>query len=172
MVEVSCFYIYYEIEPVNFTFIKYEKFIQIILQDRRMVIAIEKLKNYKMLFQFYTLSLLTSQDIKKVSRIGNTYGVYTRQQWKDCFIFSDYKFSKFEKGFLKNPLLSQEPKRETSFKKQKKLFKVIDNYYGNKHITHPLNSINGYISSFILSSRIEKLIDEEAMKIIELVCED
>lgn len=172
MVEISCFYIYYEIEPVNFTFIKYDKFMKIILQDRMMVIAIEKLKDYKMLFQFYTLSLLTSEDIEKVSRVGNAYGVYTKQQWEDCFVYSDFKFTRFTKGFLKNPLCSQEPKRETSFKKQKKLLKVVDNYYGNKHITHPLKSIVGYISSCILSSKIEKMIDEEAVKIIEIICED
>lgn len=184
MIEISCFYVHhYNRDPINFTFIKYDKFIKIILQMRKIIIEIKNLKNYKTLFQFYILSLLCTKNTSKISKISDYdsddenelnknyvkyYGVSTLKYWKSLHFTYNYETILLEKNCLKNPLFSEEPKRETSFKKQKKLLKLFSNYYKKCHINEPLYYINDYQNEIINDLNMKKIIQYE--KKIYLLC--
>jgi hypothetical protein len=168
MVEISCFYMHYYHDPVNITFIKYEKFMKIILQKRKIVISIENLKKSQLLYQFYILSLLTTEDCSKVSR-HNVYGVSTEKFWMYLSFANNYDVVLFEKDFMKNPLLSQEPKKETSVKKQNKFFKMLYFYYDSKHIRDPIYYIEKYLSLLVERLNMDEIIQYEN-KIYILSC--
>jgi len=163
MVEVSCVYFDYNYkqEPIIFTFIKYEKFIKIILQDRKIILEIKNLKNNKILFNLYILSILITNNISKNCEISSFYGIYG----------DDFNFIEFEKIWIKNPFLSQEPKRETSMKKQKKFIKMINNYYDYGDITDPIHIINIFQQFLInkYTKEIKRIIEYEN-KIYLLSC--
>jgi hypothetical protein len=165
-IEVSCVYFDYNYkqEPIIFTFIKYDKFMKIILQERKIILKIENLKKKKnkLLFNFYILSILITNNISKNYEISSFYG-----------ISSDDKFSfiEFEKIWVKNPFLSQEPKRETSIKKQNKFIKMINNYYDYGNITDPIYLIDIFQQFLInkYTNEIKKIIEYEN-KIYLLSC--
>ena len=173
MIEISCFYIHYIREPVNFTFIKYEKFMKICLQTRIIILEIENLKKYPILFQFYILSLLCTENTSNIDYYFYEncviYGVSTKQQWKKSRFCIDYDVISLEKYYMKNPLLSQEPKKQTSNKKIKKLLKIIYNYYDNNHINDPLYTIYIYENLLIDDTKIKKIIEYETL-IYNLCC--
>ena len=103
MVEISCFYIHYNCIPINFTFIKYEKFIKIILQKRDIIIRFENLKNHQLLFNFYILSLLCTKNTSKIDYIpdfyGNiVYGISTEKIWKYLYFNGRYGLITLEKN--------------------------------------------------------------------------
>ena len=119
---------------MNFTFIKYDKYMKICVNHKKMVIEIHKLKKYRDLYNFYILSLLCTEDTSKIERFYNdiynkyVYGVVTEKFWK-CMYFTKYKeVINFDVDYFRNPFLSKEPKRETSVKKQKKIIKEVDTY--------------------------------------------
>ena len=62
MIEITCFYIHSS-DPIAFTFIKYKKFIKIVLNDRQIILEIENLKYYELISKFYILSLLVFKKI-------------------------------------------------------------------------------------------------------------
>lgn len=176
MIEVSCFYVHYNRDPVNFTFIKYDKFMKIIVQKRKIIIKIENLKNYKTLYQFYILSLLCTEDTSKIYYVNDDVfdenqvvcGISTQKYWKNLYFSYYYEIIILEKNYFKNPFFSQEPKRETSIKKQKKLFKMISNYDDDGHIFHPLCYINNFQYIMINDLNMEKVIQYERQ--IYLLC--
>lgn len=161
MIEISCFYIHYNRVPVNFTFIKYEKFMKIIFQTKKIVIPIEKLKNNQLLFQFYILSLLCTEDPSKVSRVRNGYGVSTEKFWKYIEFYRDYDVITLEKDRMKNPLSSQEPKRETSVKKQNKFLKLLETYERRRFFSHPMFYIDNYQSELLERTKAAEIIQKE-----------
>jgi hypothetical protein len=161
MVEVSCFYIHFKINSINFTFIKYEKFIKIIFQEKRIVMKIENLRNYQILFQFYILSLLCTEDVSKISCVKNDYAISTLKYWKYSSYCDDYDNITLEKSCTKNPFLSQEPKRETTIKKLNKLLKMINTYYNKQTFRHPSYYINNFIIKKIAETNIEDVIQYE-----------
>jgi hypothetical protein len=161
MVEISCFHIHFNREPINFTFIKYEKFMKIIFQGRMIVILINNLKNYDKLYQFYILSLLCTEDVSKIKFVNYHYSISTLRYWKYLAYCDDYDNIRIDRDFMKNPFLSQEPKRETSIKKQKKLLKMFDTYYNNQTFRHPSYYINNFIIKKIAETNIEDVIQYE-----------
>jgi len=177
MVEVSCFYMDYNYEPINFTFIKYEKFMKIILQKRKIIITFQNLLNNQMLYKFYILSLITTKDPLKIyiNQINPynglpVYGISTEKIWKYLYYDKGYDIVPIEKNCTKNPFRTEEQMRETSIKKQKKLFKMMNNYYYDKKlICEPMMIMNNYLSILILSTNINKIIKYEN-KIYLLCC--
>ena len=175
MVEVSCFYVHYNRDPVNFTFIKYDNFMKIILQKRKIIIKIENLKNYEMLYHFYILSLLCTEDTSNIYKINDIfneknfiYAISTQKFWKNLHLTYYYTPIILEKNQFKNPLLSKEPKKETGIKKQNKLLKMMSNYYYNGHIFNPLYYIDIFLKFMIDTVDMEQIIQHE--KMIYILC--
>ena len=168
MVEVSCFFFSSSIDWVNFTFIKYEKFIKIIFQGKMMVLAIENLRKYDELYQFYILSLLCTEDVSKIKsanydlwRKTNDYAISTLKYWKYGSYNDDYVNITLEKECTKNPLLSQEPKKETSNKKQKKIIRRFNRYFNHYMFRHPSYYINKFLLTSIERTNIQEIIEYE-----------
>lgn len=138
MVNISGFYTVFNGIIHNFIFITYNKFIKIIYNKKSIVLNFDNfIKNTK-LFQIYFLSLIctentnhTETNIYLVGCIQYTEYVYGTmiKPYNDVYkkFEDDYIFNPMTKNYLKNPLKSKEPKRETSIKKQNKLLKNI--YY-------------------------------------------
>ena len=176
MVEISCFYIEFYCNPVIFVFIRYEKFMKIILNGMKIIISIENLKKYEMLFQFYVLSLLCTEDTSKICCVNNDYGISTKQYRKNNFIYRDYDFIyrdydfiKLDKDLLKKSFVSQEPNEETGYEKLNKFLKTICYYYNNRLISHPLYLIDLFQKLSIDDTHINKVIQYEN-KIYLLCC--
>ena len=171
MPEISCFFTSYNHRPINFTFIKYQKFIKISLCDKIIIIRIENLKRNRMLFEFYILSLLCTENCKRVWTIddvnGNDiYGVSTERLRNQFTFTGTYDFIMLEKRCFKNPFLSQEPKRETSIKKQNKFLRMMY-YLFDRHI-NPRRAIDLYQEQLIDNTDIERIIEYE--KRINILC--
>ena len=177
MVEVSCFYIHYNRDPLNFTFIKYEKFMKIIFQKRIIIIALENFKNYQLLFDLYILSLLCTEDSSKIDYIYNSldgkvvYCVSTEKMGKNIGFYGENDIIPLEKNSFKNPLLSQETKKESSLKKQNKLLKMLYNYYYRDYFKCPLTLIEMYQEILVDRTGIDKILKVlETEKRIYLLC--
>ena len=134
MVFISCFYVHYNRHQVNFTFVRFEKFVKVILNSRSIIFTNEQLVSSIKLFQIYKLSLLCTEDTSTIQvereciirdRIVNIYGVSTKKNWKLMRFTNDYDFIPLEKSFIKNPLNMKEPKRATSMKKVRKFLKLL-----------------------------------------------
>jgi len=134
---------------------------KIIFQTKKIVIAIEKLKNYQLLFEFYILSLLCTEDTSKINRVRNGYGISTEKYWKYIEFYQDYDVIMLEKDWKKNPLNSQEPKRETSMKKQNKFFKMLEVYGRLRFFRDPMFYINDYQLSLIERTKTIEIIEKE-----------
>ena len=173
-IEISCFYMDNKYEPINIVFIKYEKFMKIYVQEKMMTILIEKLKYYELFYNIYLLSLLCTIDTshickkfkKKDKRIS--YGIYTKRNSHNLYIYDYYDVIELQSNRFKNPFLSKEPKRETSFKKQNKIFKLVR--YLNEYSVLPnsLLMIHTFISDNIEDTKINEIINYE--KKIYLLC--
>lgn len=148
MIEISCLYLDYNVEhvPLIFIFIKYEKFMKIFLQEKEVVIAIENLKNFEMLFDFYILSLLCVNDDCTSTNYDSYvfHGISTHKYENEYHSYRDYHLVEFVNDWMKNPFLSQEPKRETSAKKINKLLKIIYNFYKSGEFEHPVSMIETF----------------------------
>jgi len=135
MFEISCFYIDCNQLPINFTFIKYKKFIKIFLNKKSIIIEIENLKKSQILLKIYNLSLVCTENLNEISSIINDgidiYGISTQIFERNLGFSGTYDFIILEKNFFKNPLLGQEPIRETSIKKQKKFFRAMHYHFFN-----------------------------------------
>ena len=174
MIEISCFYVHYNRCPINITFIKYDKFMKIILQNRTISIRIENIIEYQFLVDFYILSLLCTKDTSKIDyEINNKgqvfYGVSTKRLWKCLYFMREYEIITLEKNFFKNPLLSQEPRRETGTKKIRKFMKEFYSYYDSNLLHDPHELLPIFISKTISDTRIEEIIKYEQM-IYNLCC--
>jgi len=164
MIEISCFYVDYNNTPFNITFIRYDKFIKVISQRKSIVIALEYLPNDQMLFQFYILSLLCTENTSRISRriaIDENYinGISTEKIGNHLAFTGRYDFIALELKCFKNPFLSQEPKRETSIKKQIKFLRMMHNTF-DLYID-PLNEIQVYQERLIRDVKIEKIFEYE-----------
>ena len=104
MIEISCVYADDDEfnDPINITFIKYEKFMKIAINERKMIIRIENLKKSQFLFEYYILSLLCTKDLNKTYLFNNEiYCVLTNKYWNNS-IFSD-KYNDLTKIIKKVP---------------------------------------------------------------------
>ncbi len=135
MVFISCFYVHYNRDEVNFTFVRFEKFVKVILNSRSVIFTNEQLVTNIKLFQIYKLSLLCTEDSSTIQmerinikrgRTVDSYGVSTRMNWKLMRFTNNYTFIPLEKSFIKNPLNMEEPKRATSMKKVRKFLKLLN----------------------------------------------
>lgn len=146
MVSVSCFYIYYTLRPINFTFITYDNYIRVILNDKSIILANEQLASNKILFQFYILSLLCTKDTSKVDKDYNkryksiVYSISTRKYWKCMYYTNDYENIRI---LPKNPFNGQEPKRHSSSKKYRKFMKQLNTFVTVLRL-NPINCIVDY----------------------------
>lgn len=160
MVEISCFYIHYNREPINMTFIKYDKFIKIFLDSKRIIISFNTLVKNNILYRYYILSLLCTKDSSKIEYFRNNgnlyrYGINTEVLWKNMYFTGYYEIIELDYKSHKNPFNTQEPKRESSLKKQKKLLKQILNLYFHDCIDDPMILIDNYINQLIERERIK-----------------
>jgi hypothetical protein len=149
---VSCFYITnYNDGQINITFIKYVKYIKIILNYKSIILPIEQLiTNYK-LFQIYLISLLltentTSIDLMIINK-KKFYGISTMRYWKNVYLTLSYKIIFLQKSYHKNPFYSNEPKRSTSLKKINKFMRTFYNLYKEGYIINPLFVFYEYYSN-------------------------
>jgi len=155
MIEISgVLYIFDNKIQIYFKFIKYDNFIKIFFQYRTIIILFKNLKNYKLLFQFYILSLLKEQTNLIIKNKVIIYSILLIDN-------NDKNYNiKFNIKMLNNLINSKIPSRETSIKKQKKFLKLI-NYY---NLINPLILIEK-----VLFIDINKIIDYEN-KIYLLCC--
>jgi hypothetical protein len=167
MVTISCYYNHYNRAPFNFTFIKYEKYIKVILNDRAIIITVEELVLNYQLFQIYILSLLCTENTERICSIYGKNGIYTKWFWKNLYFSKYYAFTEFYKSGINNPFKSQEPKRMSSNKKIRKFYKLYDSFSYKIH--DPIVFIEEYYlhESIELKANINKYIKYE-MKIIIL----
>jgi hypothetical protein len=143
MPSISCFsYRLWGRVPYNFTFIKFEKFIKVILNSRTVVFTNDELASHQRLFQLFTLSMLLTEDTSQVSSIMDknkiVYGVSTLKHWNKSRIADYYEFVQLDKSNAKNPLNAVEPKRASSDKKMRKFFKLFHIFYEYEMIKDPL----------------------------------
>ena len=129
---ISCYYMHYNYQPYNFTFIKFEKFVKVLLNARAVVMNFKQLAENTKLFKIYQLSLLLTKDTTQISTLVDEttgdvmYGVITEWYWKHLRISGFEEFTVLEKSRYKNPLKSCEPKRESSGKKINKFLKLFN----------------------------------------------
>ena len=148
MVSVSCFHIHYTSNPFKIIFIKFENYINVILNnnERSIILSNKQLAENKILFQIFILSLLCTKDTSKI----NTnyiekykkvlYTITTRTYWKNRYYKNDYDNIEI---YDKNPLNLQEPKRESSLKKNRKFMKLLNTYISILRI-NPIDCIIDY----------------------------
>lgn len=134
MLVVTSFYTNFNNIIHNFIFIKYENYMKVIYNRKSVIISLDKFIKYKTLFQIYFISLICTKNSNNLvsdyywndNRI--IYGSLSRHYNFTNNRFNDnFSFNYITKYSHKNPLNSNEPKRETSMKKQNKLLKTI--YY-------------------------------------------
>jgi hypothetical protein len=129
---ISCYYLHYNRQPYNFTFIKFEKFVKVILNTRAVVMTIKQLVENAKLFKIYQLSLLLTNDTEQIFTSVDEfsgdviYGVMTVWYWKYLRLSGFEEFTALEKSRYKNPFKSCEPKRESSRKKYNKFLKLFN----------------------------------------------
>lgn len=136
MTIISCFYIKYNREPINFTFISFKKYIKVIVNHRSIILEKARFAGNKEMVQVYTLSLICSKNTSKIytsSSFTNNkgkyiYGVKSIKYIRDLKFANDYEFFELTKSSTKNPLNMIEPKRESGEKKIRKLEKYICQY--------------------------------------------
>ena len=149
---------------------------KIIFNFKSMIIEINNLKKYKLLFDIYILSLIctenTSEIVEEYNNVydKNIYGISTLRFWKSLYFTKTYKTVFLEKNYFHNPFLSIEPLKETSQKKQKKIMKSIINLRKNKYLMHPLKIIDIYLKNVIddIKEDINSIIEYE--KKINILC--
>lgn len=140
---VSCFYIYYTSNPIQFIFIRYENYMKIILNSKSIIISNNRLIENKILFQIYILSLLCTKDTSKLDKNYNErfkkyiYSMLVKKYWKCVYYTYEYEYIEI---LLKDPFISKEPKRESSSKKLKKFMKIFNSYISILRID-PINCI-------------------------------
>jgi hypothetical protein len=156
MIEISCFALTYDKTPIKIIFIKYERFMKIFLNEKSIIIAIENLKKSQILFQLYILSLLCTENSTIINYENSIYGVSTEMIGFQFHFRGFYEIISLPKRCNKNPLLGQEPIRETSIKKQKKFLRAIDYEY---EFFNPLNAIEYYKNQLINDTKIHKIIE-------------
>ena len=151
MPSMSCFsYRLWSRVPYNFTFIKFEKFIKVIVNSRSIILRNDELASHQRLFQIFILSLLLTEDTSTVSYVTDKneakYGVETLRYWNKARIAHYYGFVQLEKYSKRNPLNAMEPKRASGDKKVRKFFKLFSLFYENEMIKEPVIIADEFIA--------------------------
>lgn len=150
---ISCFYVHYNIKPHNFTFIKFEKFVKVILNSKAVIMTIQQLVENIQLFKIFKLSLLLTKDTTQVSSFDNfiigkiLYGVLTERYWKNLRLTEYDEFILFEKSPTRNPLNASEPKRASSRKKLNKFHKLFERVLNSGFIKEPEVIMNEFLEN-------------------------
>lgn len=141
MEEISCYYYHANYFPRHIVFIKYENYFKIYLSTYRWIILSKntfmKIPN---LFEYYLLSLLTTENIDEIK--NNKIILKVEFNWKGLY-FTDY-YDDVEIKINKNSI------RETSDKKIKKFIKNF-----KKNFNSPLFEISKLILSRTKKEEIE-----------------
>jgi hypothetical protein len=136
---------------LDFKFIKYDKFIRIKYGDangyKSIIIRIENLKKNKLLFQYYITSLLYTINYTDINN-DNNYYVFSASSTIDYWIIHCIVFNIRKKEF--NEIYhSQEPKRESSIKKQKKFLKMLNRHIKIGILENPLIILEKIIELYL-----------------------
>jgi hypothetical protein len=149
MPTISCFYIKYNRDPINITFIKYDNYVKVILNRRAVILKNNQLISNNELFQIYLISLLLTEDTSTIEQIivddKIYYGVYTMRYWKNLYLTDFYRIISLEKSAHRNPLNTKEPKRASSAKKYNKFMRYFYNYYNDDYIINPTQIFKEFI---------------------------
>ena len=144
---------------------------KISLCNKSIIIRIENLKRHRPLFEFYILSLLCTEDPTRIWTIDDDNGTeifgISSERLRDRFGFTGtYDFIILEKRCFKNPLLSQEPKRETSIKKRNKFLDMIDELFYRRVSAY--QAIRLYQNQLIIHTGASEIVEYE--KRINVLC--
>jgi len=151
MPSISCFY--YRLwtrKPFTFIFVKFEKFVKVMLDHKAVILTNEELASNPELFQMFVLSLLLTENTSKVDSVINddnkiSYGVSSYQYWNSSRPKFELCFNELEKSRTKNPLNAREPTRASSDKKVRKFFKSFREFYENEMIKDPSIIVEEYL---------------------------
>jgi len=144
MTEISCYYVYYNFTPEYITFIKYEKYFIVRINNYKMItLSYETFMKIPKLFDFYILSLILTEDAQQLYKIDDGYCLMTVYLWKRLYLTEDYKYVYLHDNNLFNKC---EPKRETSNKKIKKFIKFFNNIFENDE---PITLMTIYLNAII-----------------------
>ncbi len=153
MVTISSFHNHYNRNPVNFIFIKFEKFVKVNLNDCSVILTNKDLVSNFQLFQIFKLSLLCTEDTSNIQETvvfdETVLGISTQWYWKKTQFRKYYSFIELFNTNKRNPLNAQEPKRSSSAKKIRKFNKLFNSYIANK-IKDPTELIREYFSHELL----------------------
>lgn len=154
MVEISCFYIYYNTDPICIIFIKFEKFIQIILNGTSIILTNLQLISNSRLFQLFKLSLLCTEDTSYILSYyindNLVHGISTHWYWKNMGFTDCYGLVELKYNYKRNLFNKQEPKRASGTKKIRKFMKLFNSFYMIDKIKDPTNLIREYYSFELL----------------------
>ena len=152
---ISCFYFRRHINSFKFIFIDYDFFIKVIINCKSVIITKKELTLNPRLFQLYLVSLLLTEDMYNIKQLVNNDDLskkplyYINTNWYMCFNKKNMELTKNTICTIlpknKNPLNDNYPKRSSSYKKIKKLIKLIDSFY----IYYKINDISFIISEYI-----------------------
>jgi len=150
---ISCFYVHYNRFPCNFTFIKFENFVKVILNSRAVVMTNKQLVENVKLFKIFKLSLLLTEDTSQISSTVNNsngkkmYGVWSKWYWKNLRLTNEYELTLMEKFIYANPLNLREPKRTSSNKKLNKFLKLFDSINESDKVKEPEVIVSEYFQN-------------------------
>ena len=156
---VSCFYNHFSHEPFNFTFIKYEKFIIVNMNEKSVVLTIRQLVSNVRLFQLYKLSLLLTKDVNNVETSKKEayyasdghciygYGTWSRLYWKQLYLREDYEFIAFINSPTTNPMERKAPLKKSNRNKIARFFRKFNNLYNDERLKEPNEIIREYFQS-------------------------
>ena len=168
---ISCLYVHYNREPINFTFIRFEKFVRVILNARAVIMTINQLVENVKLFKFYKLSLLLTTDTNRIStHINNLdgrmlYGIMAEWYWKHLYFSSYEELTLMEKSPSRNPLNASEPKRVSSNKKFNKFQKLFKQVEDSNKVKEPEIMLSEFIQkeTYDISDYIQRVHEYEMM---------
>lgn len=150
MTEVSCFYTSMRMDEILVVFVKFDNLITIHLYGcNKITIKFDMLVMIPKLYDLYILSLLLTEDSKKLTRTDFNDRYYLNVVSLYNFNYSYNNYLEIDIG-NKNLLLKKSPKRETTSKKFKKFLKHLNIRFENvnlfaiiaSYISTNINNIN------------------------------
>ena len=150
MPEISCYYVHYRLASEYITFITYENYIIVRINEYKMItLSNETFMKITRLFDFYILSLILVEDAQQFYKIDDNYCLMTIYLWERLYLTKDYRYVYIHH---KNLLNKRQPKRETSNKKIKKFIKFFNNLFENDE---PITLIEKYLNAIITPAENE-----------------
>lgn len=131
MVEISCYYIHSNRNTRYMVFIRYDKYMKILLSSyRTIILSIEDFMKIPHLFEYYLLSIFLTENVNKITYEYDNYNkkefiLSVEKNWKEMYFLDYYSLISIIE-IKRNPFNSQEPKKQTS---SKKINKFIKNFY-------------------------------------------